>query len=380
MSQPLPRKQSKTICLDSRKGPLNQPTKVSVENKPNRAMIELLTPIWQRLLETSPINAEDNFFDLGGDSFLAVELFNTIAKECNRELSPVTIYQAPTIAALAAVLEAPTTPRLPSLVPLKPGAGQPAVFFGHGLGGSAMDFFQLVRHIQSPRPMYGIQARGTDGADEPFERIEDMAKFHLDAIREVQAHGPYIFVGFSFGGLVMLEMARLLVETGENVALLALLETYPHIRFVPIVQRVRLLMRLTKHHLFTAMQMRLPDALSYLFRPSARLAHFSRNIGGHKKNRPAISLWFTPAMQRVRGGAYRALKRYRPHPYGGKIRFVAAQTPTEFPDDPIAVWAGLASSFEVETVPGDHLGILTTHFENLGAILSRYLQEVISQD
>jgi len=84
-------------------------------------------------------------------------------------------------------------------------------------------------------------------------------------------------------------------------------------------------------------------------------------------------------MQQVRGSAYRALQRYRPHFYRGKIRFVRAQIPTEFPDDPRAVWGSLAGEFEVETVPGDHLGILTTHFESLGAVLSRYIEESAAQ-
>ena len=80
-------------------------------------------------------------------------------------------------------------------------------------------------------------------------------------------------------------------------------------------------------------------------------------------------------MQHVRDCAYQALKRYRPHYYSGKIKFVRAEISSDFPDDPVAVWANLAAEFEVETVPGDHLGILTTHFESLGSVLSRYLQE-----
>ncbi len=84
-------------------------------------MIETLTAIWQRLLRHSPILPEDNFFDLGGDSSIAVELFNEIAKVCGRELPPVTIYHAPTISALAALLEQSLSPRLPSLVQLRAG-------------------------------------------------------------------------------------------------------------------------------------------------------------------------------------------------------------------------------------------------------------------
>ena len=349
-------------------------------HKPASTMIEVLTPIWQRLLQHSPIHVEDNFFDLGGDSSVAVELFNEIAKVSGRELPPVTIYHAPTITALAALLEHATVPRFPSLVKLKAGTEGPPVFIAHGLGGSAMEFFQLVRHIRSPHPIYGMQARGTDGLDEPFERIEDMAKFHLDAVRELQPDGPYLLVGYSLGGLVTLEMARRLAEIGEKVALLALLETYPHTRYVPLGEHVRLVARLARHHASAMRQLPLPQALSYLLRPSKRLSHFSRDGSGSVHKRAPIGVWFTPAMQRVRDSAYLALKAYRPRYYDGELKFVGAQTSSEFPDDPVAVWGDLAERFEVETVPGDHLGIITTHAEDLGSVLSRYLGEAFSQD
>ena len=125
-------------------------------------MIETLTPIWQRLLQHSPILPDDNFFELGGDSSIAVELFNEIAKACDRELPPVTIYHASTIAGLASLLEQTISPRLPSLVQLRPGTTGKPIFIAHGLGGSAMEFFQLVKHINAPNPIYGMQARGTD--------------------------------------------------------------------------------------------------------------------------------------------------------------------------------------------------------------------------
>jgi acyl carrier protein len=91
-------------------------------------MVEMLTPIWERVLQRASIDVEDNFFDLGGDSSLALQLFNEIARTCNRELPPVTIYCAPTIAALAAVLEQPADLRFPALVLLKDGAAEPPLF------------------------------------------------------------------------------------------------------------------------------------------------------------------------------------------------------------------------------------------------------------
>jgi acetoacetyl-CoA synthetase len=348
-----------------------------VQANSSSTMTETLAAIWERLLQHSPILPDDNFFDLGGDSSIAVELFNEIAKASGRELPPVTIYHAPTISTLAVLLEQSLTPRLPSLVRLRSGTSQTPVFIAHGLGGSAMEFFQLVKHIDSPHPIYGMQARGTDGLDEPLERIEDMAQFHLDAIRELQPTGPYFLFGYSLGGLVTLEMARRLSETGERVALLALLESYPHRRYVGLEQRVRLAVRLAVRHTLNMLELPVPDAAAYLLRPSERLSHFSRDDRGRLYRHPPTGVWSTAAMQRVRDSGYLALQRYRPRFYGGKIAFVGARDASEFPDNPVAVWGKLVGKLTVETTPGDHFGIITTYFEELALVLSRYLREAV---
>ena len=148
------------------------------------------------------------------------------------------IYQAPTVAALAALLENSAKSVLPPLALLKAGSEAPPVFITHGLGGSILEFFALVRHIQSSHPIYGIQAKGTDGLQDPLDRIEEMAEFYLDAIREVQPRGPYLLIGYSLGGLVTLEMAQRLSARGEKVALLAMLDAYPFRNYLPFPQRV----------------------------------------------------------------------------------------------------------------------------------------------
>ncbi len=247
-----------------------------VMHKSTSSLAEVLTPIWERVLLRPGIRVDDNFFDLGGDSLLAVQLFSEIARVSGRELAPVTIYCAPTIAALAEILEEPSAPRFPPLLQLKEGVGAP-IFLAHGLGGTAMDFFQLVKHLKTQRPIYGMQAKGTDGVDEPFDRIEDLAQFYLNAIKELQPHGPYFLVGYSLGGLVMLEMAQRLTENGEKIALLAMLESYPHPKFLSLKQRVRLGSRLANQRASTVGRLPLRDALSYIIRPSARRLYVSRD-------------------------------------------------------------------------------------------------------
>jgi len=326
-----------------------------VKPEATSSMVEVLTPIWQRVLQLQSVRVDDNFFDLGGDSSLALQLFNEIAEVCDRELPPVTIYQASTVAALAALLEQSTTPRFPTLVLLKPGAENPPVFVAHGLGGSVMDFFQPIKHIDTDHSIYGMQARGIDGLDEPLARIEDMAEFYLEAIKKLQPRGPYVLAGYSLGGLVVLEMAQRLSANGEKVALLVMLDAYPHIRYLSLGQRARLIARQARRGLRSL-----------------------GNLSGSAPYQPPAGVSLTPAMQRVRDSAYLALTRYRPRFYPGKIKFVRAEISSAFPDDAAAVWAPLAEKLEVETVPGDHLGMIATHYENLASVLSRYLEEASS--
>jgi acetoacetyl-CoA synthetase len=337
--------------------------------------IQALTTIWQRVLQRASIGVEDRFFDLGGDSSTVTRLFAEIAKEFGRELPPETIYQASTIAALAGLLEKPPTP-LPPLALLKAGSATPPVFITHGLGGSILEFLPLMRLVESSHPIYGLQAKGTDGLEEPLESIEDMAQFFLDAVRKMQPHGPYLLIGYSLGGLVMLEMAQRLSERGEKVALLAMLDAYPFRRYLPFRQRLELMSRRVRYHSSIAMKLPVGQALTYFLHPAQRQAHNSLD-NGQNTGQPAGTVALAAA--RVRDRANLALMRYRPRFYAGKIKFVRAAIESEFPDDPVAVWAKLATEFEVETVPGDHRGILNTHFEQLASLLSRYLREAFAR-
>ncbi|MHB8616319.1 MAG: thioesterase domain-containing protein [Candidatus Acidiferrales bacterium] len=326
----------------------------TVENvtreKDTNATIDLLTSIWQRVLERPSICPEDNFFDLGGNPPLASKLFDEIARTCGRELRPVTIYSAPTIASLAVLIDQPAASRLPHLVLLKPGTEQPPIFIAHGLGSSVMEFFDLIKHIRTPHPIYGLQAKGIDGASPPFTRIEDIARFHLDAIRTVQSHGPYALIGYSLGGVVAFEMARRLAAGGEKVALLTMIESYPHTEALAIWKRIHLIVAQLRYR------------VSDLMRSSTdRTADVSLS---HIK-------------ERARFSDFLAWTRYRPGFYNGTVMFVrAADSP--YPD-PGTAWSHLTSEFEVEMVPGDHHTIILEYFERTGSLLTRHLKGALSQ-
>ncbi len=340
--------------------------------------VEALTEIWQRVLGRTNIGPEDEFADLGGNGALADRIFAEIAQVFNRQLPSVTITHAPTIAALAALLEQPALPAFPPLVKLKSGGERTPIFIAHGLDGRAR-FQGLAKLMGTEHAIYGFQAKGLDGLEEPLERIEDMAALYLKAVCELQPVGPYILVGYSFGGLITLEMAQSLAKAGKEVALLALVDAYPHPRYLSAGPRLRLMVRRTWRHI-SEMSHRPPrEAISYFVQGLERRLHLE---GDRKRNLlpPETSpLSYARTTLRVKEGAYVAYGRYRPRFYRGKISFVRAASNAYFPDNPAAIWGKLAEEFEVETVPGDHLDMITSGFEDLAAALTHYLRRLRQQ-
>jgi acetoacetyl-CoA synthetase len=335
-----------------------------VNHTPTAVTIDVLTQIWQRVLQRSPIGPEDSFFDLGGNDSLADSIFSEIAQMYGRELPSATICYAPTIAALAVLLEQTSLPRFSPLVQLKTGSEKPPIIITPGVGGRA-SFSKLARQIRSQHPIYGIQARGVDGMDQPFDRVEDMVDFYLNAFKNLGPQGSSILIGYSFGGLVALEMAQRLSESGKHVALLVLVDTYPHPRYFPPGQRLWLTAKRTG------------DRLSSVFRIKGTSTHLIGGVERAGAFPPEPSrLSFAQTTVRVKTSDLVALARYRPRFYRGKIRFVRPEGDSYLPNDPSAVWKKLATELEVETVPGDHLGMVETHFESLAAVLTRYVEEV----
>jgi thioesterase domain-containing protein len=314
--------------------------------------IAKLSAMWERVLRRTSIGANENFFEIGGDPSRAIELFREIEKETGRSISPLLIYQAPTIASLSILLDAPKLPPFLEFVLLKAGTTQPPVFLMHGLGGNIMEFFDLTQNLDTSHPVYGLQARGTDGSAEPCRSIDEMAEGHVTSIRRLQPKGPYILVGYSLGGSVALEMARRFVEAGEKIALLVMIDSYPPLRYAPIAQQLRVYAR-------------------RIFRYAS-----SRATAGESPKAKSLGVPFTPAMKGVEQAAARALRDYQPRHYPGRIRFVKAATPLRFPDDPRRIWARFTDCFELDTVSGDHHELLTTYCEQLAGVISRYLREL----
>ena len=185
-----------------------------------------LARIWRELLGVSSVGLDDNYFDLGGDSPLAVQLFAQIERVFKVKLPLATLFEAPTISDLARLLrqKGPISDWSP-LVAIQPTGSRPPFFCVHGAGGTVLMYRELSLHLGPDQPFYGVQAQGVDGKHPPLTQVEDMAALYVREIRRAQPRGPYFVGGYCLGGTIAYEMAQQLQAQGEQVALLAMFDT-----------------------------------------------------------------------------------------------------------------------------------------------------------
>ena len=185
-----------------------------------------LARIWSDVLGMPKIGVDEDFFELGGTSLQAVMIFAKISRVHSFDLPAATMARAPTIAQQAAVLqEMWRTNDRSLLVTFREKGEGPPLFFIHGGGGGVMYVSNLMQDLRCPNPIYGLHAPPLDGGARLPRRIEEFSARYIREIRKIQPCGPYHIAGYSGGGTIAYEMARLLRQSGDIVAFLGLIET-----------------------------------------------------------------------------------------------------------------------------------------------------------
>lgn len=338
------------------------PDYVAPQNSTQTQLVE----IWEQLLDITPISIRDNFFEIGGDSLLAVRLFAQIEQKFGKSLSLSTLLQSPTVEQLADVLGETTATKTSwsSLVPIQPNGTKSPFFCVHGNGANVLVFDELARHLGSEQPFYGLQARGVDGKETALDRIEDMAAFYIQEMRTVQPEGPYFLGGFSSGGLVAFEIAQQLHAEGQEVAFLGVFDTFVPGSFPP----VSIAERLARHwrNLF-----RLGPKHPVKMLRSAWLRVYNRNVCRlYQLFRINWLNWSYERKRRYIGICIRrAVKAYVPQVYPGRVTLFRASEPPmgwyymgrDFPTpddwynrDPQYGWGHLVGELVSHDVAGNH--------------------------
>ncbi|HEY9762642.1 MAG TPA: AMP-binding protein, partial [Trichocoleus sp.] len=404
-----------------------------------------LVDIWKELLRLKHVNIHDNFFELGGHSLLATQMTSRVRDAFGLELPLKSVFEAPTVAQLAPILEtlgnstsaekmpplvrldraayrrkrstltngnaqilpdqipdqdtqdqsiqdsaqAPPSPINPAvaaaastsrspLVPLTLGdSSKPPFFCVHPMFGVVFPYLELAYHLGSDRSFYGLQPLGLDGSAPPLTQIEAIATYYIQAIQTLQPQGPYFLGGWSFGGLVALEMAQQLTQAGQQIGLLAILHTPAPCHKPSFAQSLKFL-------LGTALWSTVPFLLDYGAISTNRLqsgkAWFSRwqwsailRLIPEESRLQLLNESAIAPMLRIVYANAQAAYRYVPQPYSGRITlFRAAEQADAIAQDETLGWRALANDIQLHPVPGNHLSLLKQpHVQTLAQKLGR---------
>ncbi|WP_255779365.1 amino acid adenylation domain-containing protein [Mycetohabitans sp. B5] len=210
-------------------GKLDRKALPAVDLTPSRTPIEKkLVELWADIFGLETVQIHDNFFDLGGHSLLAIRLISRIHASFGVAITIRTLFEAPTIAELAQRLltrDGTQQDSFDVLLPLKTKGTRPPLFCIHPGFGLSWNYIRLSHYLHADQPLYGLQARGFDGSRPLKPTIEAVAVDYIEQIRHVQPNGPYRLLGWSLGGYIAHSIAVQLEQQGEEVALLALLDT-----------------------------------------------------------------------------------------------------------------------------------------------------------
>ncbi|HKZ03856.1 MAG TPA: amino acid adenylation domain-containing protein [Methylomirabilota bacterium] len=369
---------------------------------PRNALERTLAGIWEGLLGVPRVGIRDSFFELGGHSLLAARMMESVERAVGRRVPITTLFRVPTVEHLAQALrEAVTTE--PPLIALRAEGSQPPFFFLHGdFSGGGFFSRALAEAVGPEQPFYAVHPHGLVDSAVP-DSIEAMAADRLAAVRAVRPHGPYLLGGHCNGGLVALEMARLLVAQGEAVPLLVLLDATAPRRTARVVAG---LARLADAALRVPPAGRGERVLRWVAGERAiatRLRYYRSRLAAHGGVGPTAGLALGragnalaallgggrpvasppppagPSQPRRESGTLadryeRAVRRYLPARYDGRVIVLRSQDEADLRTD--LGWRSVCQHVETYAVPGDHLGAITRHVAATGARLRACLERV----
>jgi thioesterase domain-containing protein len=310
------------------------------------------------------VGVKDNFFDLGGDSLLAVRMVARLQKRLKREIPLSSVIEAGTIESLAQILRDRESGNGKSpLVAMQPRGSRHPFFCVHPGSGNVLCFLALTQRMDIDRPFYGIQDPSVleDPGQEEIDMaasIEDLAGRYIEVVKTAQPHGPYHLGGWSFGGFVAFEMAQQLLRQGEEVGLLAILDTGWGAESLRQADDAELLAMLGVE---AGLQISAEDLRP--FHPQQRLQWLAERLKAANSFLDEIPSTWISFMLKVFKARLWAVSHHVFKPYPGRITlFRAAEMEADksefidqFSTDPTKGWGRLSSMpVDIQVVPGNH--------------------------
>jgi amino acid adenylation domain-containing protein len=346
----------------------------------------LLADIFLQNIAITRIGVNDNFFDLGINSLVAVKIMIQVEKQFGKRLPLAALLKYPTIKQLAlAIPDYSFNSIYKSLTPIKPQGCKIPLYIVHGIGLNVFNLYQMASKLDKEQPVYGLQALGLDGTMEPLDNIETIAKFYNNEILMHNPHGPYAIAGYSLGGYIAYEMVRQLEAMGKEVKMLVMFDTnlqYPTHQYAlgkKLYAKSKRQLRKTNYYIGSFFKQ--PVATVRYLRHSAikKKDILLSKIGALKTFNPDNLPDF---MQDIAGKLRFALNNYVVRPYDVKIDLFKAEVRANYIDDPKYLgWGEYAlNGIITHEVPGDHKDMFNPPNDQIMAnALQKRLDEINEQ-
>jgi len=344
----------------------------------NQAENEMLE-IWSRVLELSEISLNDNFFDLGGQSLIAVELISEVEKRFKIKMPISKLFKYPTIEGLVKNLFNSDF-NFKSLIPIKDTGSKAPLYIIAGDGLNIVNFNNLANFLDKDQPVYSLQPKGLENKDEiKEETIEEIAENYINEILKHNTTGKYAISGHSFGGYIAIEMKKQLEKKGHIVTMLVIFDTDANnIMYKKDLKKKiwkKIFRQFPKYLFIIKSFYKHPNETflyqKYLFK-KARKNVINKVMNKHKLDEENLET----IISGIGINNVNALKKYNLTFFRGTLHLFKAQERLYFIDDPKYLgWSKFAlDGVSVYNIPGDHKTIF--HEPNV-KIMARYLQSIL---
>lgn len=333
---------------------------------------EVLTPMqsvvmrfYEKTLDKKGFSIHHDFYNLGGDSLLASLLHTELIEHFNQDIPVQAIFDYSNVADLSQYIASLDSEKktLKYVIPLVEKGQRNPIFFVHSLSGEALGYYKIGTYLEADHPMYGIQFNFDPEWKYPLS-MEQLATKYIEEILAVQPKGPYHFIGFCFGGVLAFEIAKRLVDRGEEVAFLGMIDSVLNSVKKSNTKMARSLADFKQFKLYQYPRLFLKKSRSFLRYMKVRIIvkSYQNNIYLFK-NKAALLL--------------QASKNYIPVPYPGPITYFKALDDTPLSDDSANMWKSIADDINIISLNFTHNTL--SNPKNVGEvskILKRELEKI----
>ncbi|MGB6222854.1 amino acid adenylation domain-containing protein [Haloferula sp.] len=344
-----------------------------------------LAEIWCELLGLDSVGRDDDFFELGGNSLGGLRMFARIRREFGVLLPLAMLLRAKNIRALAMGIDSKLDPersiaprRSDHLAEVQASGDKPPVFAVHGGDGGVLFYREMAERLPKDRPFFAIESPDLGHNEEIIvASIESTAAKYVGLLREKQRSGPYLLAGYSYGGVVVYEMARQLTAAGEEVPFVGLFDTVnPAAEMRPYALSERMSVYWNAQAdkpligRIASLASRFKDGVETHLRVKSEVA-------AAKSSAAAEAHTELRAIQ-LREAHEQAMRAFEPKPFDGTLTLFRAEAVNDkfaIPDD--YGWSSLVKELRIVEVPGQHLTMFDSgHVEPLANSFSKAIQDL----